>query len=421
MTHVQKEELETLPDRTARQFGLLWCGEGVSLLGNSTSSVLLSLLAATHLHAGPGWMGALTAAGWLPWLVIGLVVGAWVDPLPPRSVMIVADLIAAVALASIPLAWWLGSLTLWQLLIVAFTGGVATVFFRPAYAKFIPLVVPDDQLEKANSRLNGTDAASQIVGPGLAGLLTRFGSIVTGILFDAISFCVSAWCLWRIRITPSRRPSRTTDRLSARIGEGIRLVAHDDFLRPFTIVGGLSNFGLTGFSALLVLYWTRELRLSPATVGVLFMIGSCGGVLGACLVSWLCRRFGTGRSSTLLLLISAPAAVLVGVPNSGRQVWLGVLGLAVMDAAVVAGNALRGAWRQRYVPADLMARVTTSSQVINFGTMPFAALVAGGLGSAIGVRSSILVLASVHALACLGILTARAGRVRDLPVRLALV
>src|SRR3954469_793663 len=88
-------------------FGLFWFGEGVSLLGNATSTVLMSLLAVVHLHAGPGWMGALTAAAWLPWLLIGLPAGAWVDRLPPRAVMITADLVAAITLLSIPIAWWL--------------------------------------------------------------------------------------------------------------------------------------------------------------------------------------------------------------------------------------------------------------------------------------------------------------------------
>ena len=78
-------------------FGLLWLGEGVSVVGNATTSALLPLLAVTQLDAGPAWMGLITAAAWLPWLVIGLPVGAWVDRLPARPVMIVANLAAAVS------------------------------------------------------------------------------------------------------------------------------------------------------------------------------------------------------------------------------------------------------------------------------------------------------------------------------------
>ncbi|HTZ43471.1 MAG TPA: MFS transporter [Jatrophihabitans sp.] len=418
MTHVLDPDLDHRPARgSGRNFQRLWLGEGVSLLGNSTSSVLLELLAVLHLHAGAGWMGALTAAAWLPWLVVGLAAGAWVDPLSPRRVMIAADLVAAAALASIPIAWWAGVLTLWQLLAVGLSTGTASVFFRPAYVKLIPLVVPDAQLHKANSRLAGTESAAQIIGPGLAGQLARLGSAATGVLFDAASFCVSAYCLWRIRIDEAGVRSPARDGLLARIRDGVRLVAHDRYLRTFTVIGGIGNFGLTGFNVLLVLYWSRTLHLSAGAIGWLFMLGSCGGVLGAALVDVLTRRFGTGTTSTALLLVAGPASLLIGFPRDHRMIWLSVAGLTVMDACVVAGNALRGAWRQRYVPARLMARVTTTSQVINLGSMPIAALVAGWLGGAIGVRPTILALAAVFALSDVAVLLTRAGRTRELPVR----
>ena len=401
------------PTVTGRRasFGLFWLGEGISLLGNATSAVLMSLLAVVHLQAGPGWMGVLTAAAWLPWLVIGVPAGAWVDQLPPRRVMIAADLLAAAALLSVPLAWWLGVLSLVQLLLVAFVGGVSTVFFRPAYTKLLPLIVPAEQLESANARLFGTESATQIAGPGVAGLLARLGSVTLGIVFDALSFLVSALCLWRLRPVEPAGPTASAGPSAAPLGErirhGIRLVARDPAIRTFTLLGGLSNFGLTGFGALLVLFWARELAVPSQLIGLWLMIGSAGGVLGAAVAGPLGRRLGTGRASTALLLISAPAALLIGVPSSHRTLWLSVASLAVMDAAVVAGNVLRGAWRQRYVPGPLLARVTTCAQVVNFGTMPFAALVAGWLGGALGVRPAIQAKAAVDELDSAGVQRAR--------------
>jgi MFS family permease len=195
-----------------RGFQLLWVGEGVSVLGNATTSVLLPLLAVLAFDAGPGWMGALAAAAWLPWLVVGLPAGAWVDGLPARGVMIAADLVSAAAYASVPVAWWLDVLTLGQLLVVALVGGVATVFFRTAYAAFLPQVVAPAQLEPANARLFGTESAMQVAGPGLGGLLAQWFSAAFGILLDALSFLVSAACLWRIRPQAARavtaRPER---------------------------------------------------------------------------------------------------------------------------------------------------------------------------------------------------------------------
>jgi Transmembrane secretion effector len=402
-----------------RNFRLFWFGEGVSLLGNATTVVLIALLAVVHLGAGPEWMGALTAAAWLPWLVVGIPAGAWVDRLPPRRVMIVADLVAAAALLSVPIAWWCGVLSLFQLLLVAFVGGVSTVFFRLAYVKLLPLIVPPAQLESANARLFGTESATQIAGPGMAGLLTKLGSATLGIAFDALSFLVSALCLWRIR--PASGSSDGTvvgdpaDSFGERIRQGARLVVGDPAIRSFTLIGGLSNFGLTGFGALLVLFWARELAVPSQVIGLLLTVGGAGGVLGAAVATRIGRRLGSGRASTVLLLVSAPAALLIGVPSSHSALWLSVFGLAVMDTAVVAGNVLRGAWRLRYVPGPLLARVTTCTQVINFGTMPFAALVAGWLGGTIGIRPAILALAAVHALAMVAVLLTSVGRRRELP------
>ncbi|BAK33058.1 putative major facilitator superfamily transporter [Microlunatus phosphovorus NM-1] len=182
-----------------RSFSLFWFGEGVSLLGAATTSVLVPLLAVTQLSAGPGWMGLLTAATWLPWLVIGLPAGAWMDRSDPRRIMITADLVAAAALASVPVAWWLDALGLAQLLVVALVTGTCTVFFRTGYVKLLPQIVPAGALETANARVFGTESAMQVVGPGVAGLLAQVASAAVGLVGSVLGFCVSAICLARIR------------------------------------------------------------------------------------------------------------------------------------------------------------------------------------------------------------------------------
>jgi len=399
-----------------RGFHLLWLGEGVSVLGNATTSVLLPLLAVVAFGAGPGWMGALATAAWLPWLVIGLPAGAWVDRLPARGVMIAADLVSAAAYASVPLAWLLDILTLQHLVVVAFTGGVATVFFRTAYAVFLPQVVPPEQLEDANGRMFGTESAMQIAGPGLGGLLAQWFSAAFGLLLDAASFLVSAVCLWRIRPDrPAPTLSATPARLGARIREGIDFVRHDRYLPWFTAIGGLSNLGLTGFGALLVLFLVRDLDLDPSGVGIVMMAGSSGGLLGALVAARISRRIGSGRASTLLLLGSGMPALLLPLATPGAGVALVVAGLFAVGACVVAGNVIRGAWRQRYVPARLMGRVITSTQLVNFGTMPVAGVLAGWLGAQLGIRETIAVMAAVHAGASLLILLSPLRGLHDLP------
>ena len=147
------------------------------------------------------------------------------------------------------------------------------------------------------------------------------------------------------------------------------------------------------------------------------MLGGVGGLLGALVAPRLGRRLGTGRASTALFVVAGPAALLVGAPTGANQAYLTAAGLFLVGAAVVGGNVIRGAWRQRYVPAELMGRVMTTMQVVNYGTMPLAGLAAGLMGSRWGVQPAIMALAGVHALGCLSILGTRLGRAVDLPVR----
>lgn len=401
-----------------RNFALLWLGEGVSVLGNATTSVLLPLLAVVGFHAGPGWMGALTALAWLPWLVVGLPAGAWVDRMPPRRVMLASDLVAALTLASVPVAWVADVLTLPHLAAASFANGVCTVFFRAAYPALVRQVAPPQQQESAFARLFGTEAAMQVVGPGLGGLLAQLLSAVWGLLADAVSFLVSAVCLWRLRLEPSpstRSPQETRQSLWTRIREGVDYIRHDRVLRFFTVLGGVSNFGLTGYSALLVLFLVREAHLGEGAVGVVMAVGAVGGVVGAGIATRVSRRLGSARALLALQLLAGPPALLVPLGRPGPWLVATVAGMLLVGAGVVAGNIIRGAWRNRYVPVEMVARQVTTAQVVNLGTMPLAGVGAGWLGSSLGLRPTMLLMAAVHTLACGAMWWSPVRGLRDLP------
>jgi predicted MFS family arabinose efflux permease len=405
-----------------RNFGLLWFGEGVSVLGNATTSVLLPLLAVVGFDAGPGWMGALTAAAWVPWLVIGLPAGAWVDRLPARRVMIASDLVAALTLASVPLAWLLGALSLWHLAAAAFCNGVCTVFFRAAYPGLVRQVAPREQQESAFARLFGTESAMQVAGPGVGGLMAQLASAAGGLLLDAASFLVSAVCLWRLKLPApdlSSEDVATVAPLRMRIREGIDYIRHERLLRFFTVMGGVSNFGLTGYSALLVLFLVREVDLSSGAVGLVLAVGSVGGVVGAAIASWVSRRLGSARALLALQVVAGPPALLLpfGAPGAGLVAM--VAGMLLVGIGVVAGNIVRGAWRNRYVPEHMVARQVTTAQVVNLGTMPLAAITAGAMGTQLGLRPTIAVMAAIHVLACLSMFWSPLRGLRDMPVAAA--
>jgi predicted MFS family arabinose efflux permease len=399
-----------------RDFNLLWLGEGVSLLGNATTVVLLPLLAVLSLHAGPGWMGVLTASAWLPWVLVGLPIGAWVDTRSPRAVMMTSDLAAAASLVSVPLAGLLGLLSLQQLAVVAFANGTCSVFFRAAYPALVRQVAPPEQQEQAFARLYGTESAMQVVGPGVGGLVAQLGSALWGLLLDAGTFLVSAACLSRISVTGEREPAPAEQPLRERIREGVDYLRHDRLLAFFTVVSGVSNFGLTGLSTLLVLFMVRDLGLSSAGVGVAMALGSVGGVVGAVVATRVSAATGSARALRWFQLLAGPPAFLVLLAGPGPEVaWL-VSGIFVTGLGVVASNVIRGAWRNRYVPEQMLARQVTTAQVVNFGTMPLAAISAGLLGAGIGLRATILLMAMVHVAACLAIFWCPLRRLRDMPL-----
>ena len=402
-----------------RNFRLLWAGEGVSVLGSMTTAVVLPLLAVTVFGAGPLWMGALTASAWAPWLVVGLPVGAWVDRLDARRVIMVADLVAAAAVALVPVAWALDVLTLAQLAVTAAATGTASVFVRTAGPALIPRVVGRDALPAANARLVGTESAMQVAGPGLGGALVAVVSAGYALVVDAVSFLVSAWCLHRMdpdTLGPrGELPPRTA--LRREIAEGVRVVARDRYLRYFVVQGGIGNFALTGYGALLVLYAVRDLGLAPGAVGTVLSLGSAGGLVGAAVATRATRRWGEARAMVFLQVLGGPPALLVAVAQPGWSVVLVPVGMALVGLGVVGANVIRGAFRMRYVPGRLLGRTTSAGSLVAFGTMPLAALLAGWLGAQLGVRETILAMAGLFAVTSLAVLVGPYGRGRELPAQ----
>ncbi|GIF64353.1 MFS transporter [Asanoa ishikariensis] len=397
-----------------RDFRLFWLGQATSKLGSSVSSVALPLVAVATLDAGTLQVALLAAFTWLPWLLIGLPAGAWVDRLPRRPLMIGCDLLCLVVFLSVPLAWWLGTLTLTHLFIAALVSGTAGVFFQTADQVFLPTLLSPGDLPGGNTRLQSTEQAAHVAGPGVAGLLTQLAGAVAGLLVDAVSFLVSAICLWRIRV-PERLHRGPRRSLKAEVAEGLRFVARDPYLRVLTIWGAVSNLALIGYQSVLVVFLVREVGVAPGVVGGLIAATSLGGVLGAAAGSALGRRLGTARALLASNVLATPFGLLLPLAERGPRLALAVAGVAVLIAGVSAGNVVKGSFRQTYVPHELLGRVTVSMQLLNYGTIPLGALIGGVLGASIGLRPTIW-LSMVAAVASgLILLIGPIRTARDLP------
>lgn len=399
-----------------RDFRRLWIGQTSSSLGSSVTSVALPLVAVATLAASTFQVALLAAAAWLPWLLIGLPAGAWVDRLPRRSVMVACDLASLLLFLSVPVAAWLEALTVGHLLAVALGAGVASVFFQTAYQVYLPFLLSRDEVSEGNAKLQGTEAGVQVVGPGLAGLIAQRLGAVHALLLDAASFLVSAICLLAIRKRePRPAGGRRSTSLRRDIGEGLRFVVRDPYLRVFATVGAVSNLGLTGYQALLVVFLVRDVGMSPGAVGALVAAMSLGGVAGAAIASWIARRFGTARAVLLCQLGTGPFGLLIPLTDSGARLAFVVVGGLVLNTGIVAGNVVRASFRQTYTPHHLLGRVVTSFQLVNYGAIPLGALLAGSLGTAFDVRSTMWIMMGTMALAGLVLLIGPIRRHRDLP------
>ncbi|MCW2879229.1 MAG: transporter [Sphaerisporangium sp.] len=399
-----------------RDFRLLWIGETASSFGSTLTAVALPLVAITTLRAGTFVVALLTAAAWVPWMLIGLPAGAWVDRLPRRPVMLICDAVSLLAFLSVPVAAWWGVLTIGHLLAVALLAGTAKVFFQTAYQVYMPAIVGTGDLREGNAKLQGGESAAQVAGPGAGGVMAQVFGAVSGLLIDAASFLVSAFCLLAIRIreAPVVRTRRSTT-LRQEIGEGLRFVSRDPYLRVLTVFGATSNLALVGYQAILVVFLVREVGVSPGTVGGLIAATSLGGVAGAAGATWIARRLGSAHALLACEVLAAPFGLLIPLASPGAGLAFVVVGGLIVVAGVVAGNVIKSSFRQTYCPRHLMGRVSVSMQFVNYGTIPLGALLGGALGDSIGTRPSMWIMTGGLALTGLVLLTGPLRRHRDLP------
>jgi MFS family permease len=393
--------------RTHRDFRLFWVGETINRFGSATSSVALPLVAISMLDATTFEVGLLTAAGWAPWLLIGLPTGAWVDRVRRRPVMLVSSAVSGLLLAAVPPAR--GLLTIQLLLLVAGLVGAASVVFQTAYTAYLPTLLDPSDHAEGNAKLHGSASAAQIAGLGCGGLLVQFAGAANALLVDAGSFLVALGCLATIRFRERRTdmPPR-----AGAIRQGIRLVAQDAWLRTLTIFGAVSNLALMGYQAIVVVFLVREAGLSAGTVGTLVAAASSGGVVGA-FVGRQTIRFGTARA-LLLCELGLPTLALL-IPLGARSPWFYLAGAFGVSLGVVGGNVVKATFLQSYCPPDLFGRLTATTAFVNYGTIPLGALLGGTLGQTLGLTTALWITTAGVPLAGLVLLASPIRRYRDLP------
>ncbi|MBE1605772.1 MFS transporter [Actinopolymorpha pittospori] len=399
-----------------RNFGLLWVGESTSAVGSSITSVALPLVAVSTLQASPAMVAMLTASTWLPWLLIGLPAGVWVDRWPRRRTLLVANLVSAAVLLLIPIAAWTNVLTMPMLLVAALLAGTAGIFLNVAFNAFLPHLVSREDLMEGNSKLQTSSSVARVVGPGLGGLVAQAAGAVNGIVIDSFTFLVSAACLLGLRPEPEPRPS-PGDRpgMLRQIADGIRFILRGRLLQAMLVVAAVTNFAMLGITALRVVFLVRTEGAGPGTVG--FVIGAAS--LGAALASGASRRFGSARTYLVANAATAPFVLLLPVGGDGLGLTLFAVGSFVVLAGSTMANVMTMTFRGNFVPAHLLGRVTAASRIFVFGSIPLGAATGGFLASAFGTRAAMWALAVLYVITPVSLLATSVRTLRDFPAQAA--
>ena len=399
----------------------LWTAETVSVFGSAITQLALPLIAATVLDVTPFEFGLLTTIEFLPFILLSLPAGVWVDRLRRRPILIVGDLGRAVAIASIPVAFYFDALTIWQLYIVGFANGCLTVFFDVAWQSYLPSVVQRDQLVEGNSKLQITQSAAQILGPGIAGLLIGVLKAPFAMVIDSISYLVSAVFVFWIR-----RPEPPVEKhdeavhgpkksVRQDVAVGLRYVLNHRWLRSIAATTGTSNFFGNVSGAILILYLPQERNLSAQAIGLAFSIGAIGFLVGALTTTRLTARLGVGR----MLVLSAFGFSLAGLP-------VAIAPDALIAPAVALSGILGGfcgvAWninqvslRQAITQPRMQGRMNATMRFIVWGTIPLGSIAGGALGNVIGLHATIWVGAIGGLIAFIPVTLSSVRQLRTMP------
>jgi MFS family permease len=416
MMATMRDRLGVLGETAYRRF---WIGQSVSFLGSEVTALALPLTAVILLRAGPDEMGLLTAAGLVPFLIVGLLAGVWVDRMRRRTILVASDLVSAVAVAAVPVAALTGWLAMPLLYAVAFALGFVAVISTVAYQAFMPTLVGRNRLVEASARMEAASSVGSIIGPGIGGFLVQALTAPIALVVDSLSYLFSAVLIGGIRIVePPPIPPAEQAGIRAQIAEGLRLVAATPILRSLAACGAIHNFFSRMIDALFVLYAVNELHLGPLQLGLVVAAGGPGALLGAVAVGSLGRRIGVGRTIVAMQVLTGVSRLLI--PLAGGPAWLAILVLGSSEFLLgfvrTAFNVTQVSLRLAITADRLHGRVNATIRFLMWSVTPFGALAGGYVATtSLGLRGTLLLAGVGVFLAFIPLLARQLRSTRTIP------
>lgn len=375
-----------------RDFVRLWLAQLVSSLGSRVTRTALPIMAVLSVDSSPlalGLLGALTVA---PGALVALAAGGRVDRSRKRPLLVAADLVRAIAVASLPVAAFAGVLTMVHIYLVAAVVGAASALFHITNTAYIPALVGVEHVVQGNSVTEATEAVAEVAGPGLGGALIQIFTAPIAVAIDAASYLVSAFTLGSIRKreVPAAADEGETSVWND-IATGFGTSWRHPLVRPLLLAFTADNFFGGFFSALYMLFALDVLGLDPATIGLVISMGGVGALIGAVGSSALVRRLGLGRALIAALAFGGLGGLCI--PAASGPLWAVLLLLfthqLVGDGFHTAFAVQAVSLRQTVLPLAQLGRCNAAFQALAGAAAPLGALVAGGLGELIGARATL--------------------------------
>lgn len=377
----------------------LWIANSLSSLGSQITFLALPITAIGLLSASPAQMGLLTAFGTLPYLVLGLLVGVWVDHLPRRPILMMADLGRAGLLLIVPALALLGILRIEHLYFVAFLIGTLSLFYDVTQETYLPAILGQEHLVDGNSSIAAVETVAELTAPAVAGGFVQLLTAPLAITVDSLTFLWSAFWISRIQKKEEQSLLQKRNNLWQEIRAGLNFLLRNPFLRP-TVLTGI-QWQLFGgmIDALLILYLVKDLNLPALAIGLVYAVGSLSALIAARYTNRLIKKVGLG---TVIIL----STLLLGIgwfilPLAVGTSWTAFSIIAAGMLIVGIGNML---WNitiititQTITPNQLLGRVNASKQFLTYGALPLGAIIGGWIAEQWGLRTGLFV-------ACLGIL-----------------
>ena len=391
-----------------RNYLLLWSGQVVSSVGTQVSQLAFPLLVLllTHSAAQAGFVGALRA---LPYLLFSLPAGALIDRWDRKRVMILCDAVRALSLASIPLAFALGRLSIVQIYLVSLVEGTLFVFFDIAEVSCLPNVVEREQLPTAVAQNQATQGITSLLGPAFGGFLYGV-SLLLPFVADAVSYLVSVLSLSWIRSNFQQEQVVAHRRLDREVREGLVWFWKQPVLRVMAVLSCGVNLVVTGGTTLLVIVLAQHQHASSFTIGLIFACGGIGSILGSLFAPFLQKQLKFGQaiiSNVWVLALLWPLYAVV--PN---VVAMGILTTVLFFFGPIY-NVVNASYRLALVPDAFQGRVNSVVRLISFVSLPLGLAATGVLIQGVGARATVLLGAG--ALVLVALVATMSRDVRNVP------